>query len=397
MLKDRDVVNKFLHKIIFNYNKNEDIASVIKEIIDKHNMSREYLSDIFTMNIQFEDLTDFDVFCVIETISNASLKKYFTEQEIKRYSKEKYAKAKPIKTVTFDVIRVAEDQYIGAYSVKKLMQLRQQRLINYNVNTQRAMSYVINHGNETYKIAINNVAVKQIRESLKSGIYIPNTITLNINEETDMVYSYKDGKLTINSVQPFDIIDGYHRYLAMAQEYTEDNSFDYPVELRVVIFSESRAKQFIYQEDQKTKMPKLSSDSMNQYDYNNMVCKRLNTESVFAGDVHTNGKIEAGVFASLLSVFGIKERSDIIKVSNQFKTYFEDALVTYPDILDKRWNKHQTQSFVYSVYKQMDIDETIKLFKFFEKTPSDIKQRFSRKWVLHPHDQAIIEEVRTYV
>lgn len=187
------------------------------------------------------------------------------------------------------------------------MRLRDAQLINYNTNAQRTLQRTIRYGVESYKIAINRKALANIKKSFIEGDFIPNTITLNIPED-EVDWSYDDSKkqLKINKIKHFDIADGYHRYLAMCQIKDEDPKFDYPMELRVVFFPDSKIKQFIYQEDQKTKMKKIDSDSMNMNAPENLVTERLNRDPMFfykGGISHGNGVIDYSEFASCVKYF----------------------------------------------------------------------------------------------
>ena len=139
------------------------------------------------------------------------------------------------------------------------------------------MERKIIHGSEIYTIAINNTAVDAIEHSMINETYIPNTITLNIADDSEADYEYDNDnhKLIIRSIKYFDIVDGYHRLRAMSLTSNKDESFDYPMELRIITFDESIAQQFIYQEDQKTKMSKVDSNSYNHSDAAVYICEKL--------------------------------------------------------------------------------------------------------------------------
>lgn len=62
-----------------------------------------------------------------------------------------------------------------------------------------------------------------------------------------------------------------HRYIAISDLSNLNEDFDYPMELRSTMFSESKAQQMIWQKDQKTKMRKIESDSLNQNNFANQV------------------------------------------------------------------------------------------------------------------------------
>jgi hypothetical protein len=81
------------------------------------------------------------------------------------------------------------------------------------------------------------------------------------------------------------------------------------MELRIVNFTEDKAKQFIWQEDQKTQMRKIDSKSMNMNSSANIVVTRLN-ENVrcnLKGLISRNeGTIPFGELAELVDYFYFK-------------------------------------------------------------------------------------------
>lgn len=397
MLKNRKELDDYLAVQIKSLSKKQG-RDTMKALVASHNMDRELATDIVTMNRFPEELDTLDCFCVLETLNRAQISRFFTEAEIKHYSGEKYEADAVIKELKFDVVRISDDQYIGRYSAKELMQLRKNSLINYNANTQRALSYSMKGGQEVLRIAINRTAVSQIVESLRKQLFIPNTITLNINDENDADFEYtKKGELVIHDPKPLDILDGFHRYLALAQLYDEDNSFDYDIELRIVNFSEERAKQFIYQEDQKTKMPRVTSNAYDQNDLNNILCGRLNTDTSFAGEITVNGKVNAGIFAAALNIFDIKSRADIKPLLTKFKRYFEEIMDEEPDIIEHKWNNYEIQCLVWGVSRDLQVSELLRMLRFHRDTPAEVKKRYSKTWKLTKKDQKVLEEVRESV
>lgn len=326
LLSNRDASNlirKMLTKIFFD---NEETQKMIFELHDKFDVPMGDVSDYITGRKKFEDASPFMLFMIAygfdHHIKNCNIvKEIFTDIEIKEFSKAKC----PVEKIEFPIrikcIQVAPDQWIGSCSAKFLMLLRDAQMINYNTNAQRTMRRVVKNGNEFFKISVNKGAVKSIKDSLKSEIFIPNTITLNIpSEGSEFRYNENSAELVINKLNYFDIADGYHRYLAISQLYTEDSSFDYPLELRIVCFSDDKTKQFIFQEDQKTKMKKLDSNSMNMSSPSNAVAERLNRNVMFdwSGQISRNeGKINLPEFAAMIDYF-------YYKVANPNRAKYKD-------------------------------------------------------------------------
>lgn len=282
---------------------------------EKFNMATGDASDYLSKRKNPADAGLFDLFIIAWVFDKMDKKKVgdglcsqiFTEPERKEFSKAKFEQDRIEFPIDIKCIPVDDKQWIGASDVNFLMKLRDAQLINYNVNAQRTMKRYIRGGNETWQIQLNRHAVNEIKNSLLSGDYIPNTITLNIPEdEFDFAYDSKNSELVINKVKHFDIADGYHRYMAMAAIHDEDSSFNYPIELRIIHFTDEKIKQFIFQEDQKTKMRKIDSDSMNMSSPENLVTERVNEDPgfIFSSGISRNGGIiNYGEFARCVRQF----------------------------------------------------------------------------------------------
>lgn len=270
---------------------------------------------------------------------------YFTAFEIETFSKAKYEDKKKIKfPLHIKCLQVSDDQWICATDSSFLVGLFRQQIINYNENTQRVMRRIVRGETVSYKIELNKKAVKEIRAAYQSGNYIANTITLNIPEdgEADFFYDPQEGELVIKSLKKFDIIDGYHRLIAMSQTMNADEEFNYPMELRIVTFSEEKARQFIYQEDQKTKMTKVASASMNMGSDSNFIVEKLNSsmDSNLKGLINRNeGIVNFADFSAIITrVFymgkqGTEDKSYRLTLAKDLKEKFNLVTDENPEVL----------------------------------------------------------------
>lgn len=269
-------------------------------------------NDIICMRVSLVNESDFVIYAVTDVIYNHEfeiLMSYFSEQEIDTYSKAKFEVNDDIFPLKFRMVQVKENQWIGKITAKQLMQLRDAQIVYYNENAQRTLQQIVKGAIVHFRIMINQNAVKGIMASLMDGTYIPNTLTFNMPEDIDYIYDEENCTFIIEK-QPslkLDILDGYHRYLAISRAYNLNRNFDYDMELRFVQFPETKAKQFVWQEDQKTFMGRLDSAAMNQTTIPAKVIERLNTDPKFilAGEVNPNSGIINSSFlnASIKNVF----------------------------------------------------------------------------------------------
>ena len=278
--------------------------------------------------------------------------------------------AKLPKQLVYEMVQVADDQWIGKISVSELMQLRDAQIINYNENTQRVMKRINKGEEEIYQITLNKKAVLSMEELFRDGIFIPNTITLNMPEGANFVY--RNGNLIIKKLDHFDITDGYHRYIAMSNLYNEDPDFDYPMELRITNYSEDKSRQLIWQEDQKTKMSRIDSESMNMNSAANKVVQRLNVSPTFnlAGQINTNkGIINSAEMAEIIRTTYFqpskiyskkKELASIIKAESEIRDGINSIVVENMDLLEIPWARQFLYCLIYNINRNVEKEKLLK-------------------------------------
>lgn len=372
MLTSKRTLAAYLRKqcdrIVFDKDKCEQICN---DAYEQHNVTSGTMMDLIADRTELREASEFLLFVLAEEIDKVNgtneLPKYFTEIEIKGYSKQRLEVEKvfPLK---LHCIRVSTDQYIGATDIDFLMKLRKAQLINYNENAQRTMQRVVRGDKSFYRITLNMGAVKAIQKSLHEGRYIPNTITLNIPEDVNSEYYFDEDSstLVINSLEHFDISDGYHRFMAMCREKDSNPDFDYPVELRIITFSDDKVKQFIFQEDQKTKMRKIDSDSMNMSNQANILVERLNTDSKFdlVGKIQRNGG--SINFSELASIIGYQyfkgkkknvDTRELVETKNQIRDSFNRFLEMDTANLDKTYDFRDLYVIIYGIKNGKSADQ----------------------------------------
>lgn len=306
MLLSKSELDTYLTSIINRKSFDPIAEEVIDFVYKTHNIPKGILADFTSGRRPMVEADEVLEYCLLEALIEVAPKNkksnftermtsYYTAIEQKKYAKWK-RKSNAIKyPIVIPCFAINDDQWIGYADMKFLMQLRAAQLIRYNENAQRVMKRKVSGNSEEYVIAINRKAIREIKEAYEEGTYIPNTITLNIPEDLDSSYKYDEAtnELIINSLESFDITDGYHRYIAACELYDDNNEFNTPIELRITRFSDEKARGFIYQEDQKTKMTKIESESMNVNSPANIITERLNSSSTsnFKGLIKRNGGI----------------------------------------------------------------------------------------------------------
>lgn len=373
------LLNKF-RKIILN---KSDELKMYKYAYDKYNLQMGVFADYVSERKSLDEVSNIMFFMMLdshEAIVNPNkniISKYFTEKEIEDFSKIKIENEEIQFPLIFNVVAISDDQWIGSIDTDFLISLNENQLINYNPETQRTMQHVIRNGNDYYCIKVNSNAVNSISKEMSSSTYIPSPITLNIPEgEEDFVYIPDKYQLIINSIKAFDIIDGYHRFLGINKCKTIDEEFNYHMELRITHFNVEKAQRFIYQEDQKTKMTKVDSDSYNMSSPGVIVSNKINENSLcnIKGYIgRNNSKINIAKMAELITFLWFpgskkEDRKRIIEVSKELVDDFNIITEANPEFLDMEYNNKVLTCVMVTFYYYKDKTDKTNMAKVIIET-----------------------------
>lgn len=392
MLKPREQLELYLDNKLAKIGLNKaETKSTVEAIHEAHNINIVRLTNILARRVSLSEATEFELFCLLQNVRESHLSEYFTESEINNWATYIIEdKADDIFPIIIKCVQIEQDQYIGRADVDFFMKLRSRQLINYNAAAQRTMQKMV-HGNfEYYKISVNQIAVRQIAESYQNDAFIPNTITLNIplKETSRWYYNEKSCELVIESIDAFDISDGYHRYVAMSRIRDKNPDWNYPMEVRIISFDNDRTRNFIFQEDQKTKMRKVDSNSMNMNSNANIVVDRINQDSKFdlKGEISRNGgSISFGELAGLIDYFYFKKKVfdkpvGLVRanVQQEFVDKFNQLIETNQELFTKHFDFKDLCVIVYGfandkgsneIFNALNRTEALTNVKFSNKTP----------------------------
>lgn len=383
-MKDRETVkevllNKFRKIILHKSNE----LQMYKYAYDKYNLQMGVFADYVSERKSLDEVSNIMFFMMLdshEAIINPNkniISQYFTEKEIEDFSKIKIENEEIQFPLIFNVVEISDDQWIGMIETDFLISLNENQLINYNPETQRTMQHVIRNGNDYYCIKVNSNAVNSISKEMSSSTYIPSPITLNIPEgEEDFVYIPDKHQLIINSIKAFDIIDGYHRFLGINKCKTIDEEFNYHMELRITHFNVEKAQRFIYQEDQKTKMTKVDSDSYNMSSPGVIVSNKINENSLcnIKGYIgRNNSKINIAKMAELITFLWFpgskkEDRKRIIEVSKELVDDFNIITEANPEFLDMEYNNKTLTCVMVTFYYYNDKTDKTNMAKVITET-----------------------------
>lgn len=374
MLVSKDEVKKLLLKKFEKIDKNEQ-RKLSLLLASEYKIPPRISSGLFGFTKDPEELGDkwiFISFCIMKVL-DMDVSKYFTATEISIFENEKYPDGKAEFPLKIKCIQIAEDQWTGKLSAKDLIGFGRTDLIRYEADTQRVMRRYIRGGEAVFRINLDRRAVSEIKQLFLSGRYVPNIITLNIPlGKGDFYYSEETSELIIRELDSFNIIDGYHRYRALASIITDDEDFDYPLEVRITNFDNDKANSFIWQEDQKNRMAKVDSNSFNPTELSNRITNRVNQASnsnIQSCLNRSGGNINFSDFATCVNYFYL---SGVNTKENQ-----NQLLITISSDIIGKWNRFTDLSpeFITKIYTFKDVCIIFYLLK--NKEPEEISGLYS--------------------
>ena len=345
-------VRRIAEEIVLN---EKESKAVVKYCAETYNMPKAVISDLLNGRYNYESENAETIFMMLSAIKETGAKdinlpSFFSDMEIDMFSGKQYAELPISFPLVIPCIEVDPGrQWIGKIDARTLLGLYNLYKIKYNVKKQRVGRMVSKDGIIQFGITVIERSVNQIADLMRKGEYIPDDITLDIPEETDpSLFEYKKDEnqsvMIFHEGIQFDITDGYHRFLAMKKCYEKDRSFNYTMELRITKFLEQRSRQFIYQKDQKNKMTKSQSKSMNTMRYSNEIVDRLNeagTGSYLSGLIsRSGGRCDYSALSDVIEYFWCKGKdkispTEIIGIKKEAQGILNGFLDEYTEYFDE--------------------------------------------------------------
>ena len=389
-------MRKRFDKIALDRECRDKIALIIQE---KFDMGIDYTMDLISDRLSLYQIEDNELFYLATGLEKETsyfkVSDYFNEKEIELYSNSKYEIPGINYPIVINCVEVHKDkQWIGAIDSNLFMELRKVNKIRYNKDKQRTRKTIIKGSDIIFKTDINEKSIQQIATLMEKGEYIPDDITLDIPDDSEDNFYYDEERnaLIINSIDHFDITDGYHRYLAMCKCKDRNPDFNYPMEIRITHFSLQRSQQFIYQKDQKNKMKVTNSNSMDTNRASNDVVNRLNERGngfALAGQIQRGGgTVDFAALSDIIEYYWFKgnkkiyNNKEVADVYQEVKQILNEFIEENPEYYETYLNFRKLLVIFYLIKsKKLSIKKTSSKLKELEKTGKikEIKLRTLRK------------------
>lgn len=364
--KDEYILNVTMTKYLDDINAEEEHKNKILSLLKEKGYLVGTANSMITGNIPIESLIEIDRYVLLvlmhDTLAIGELnpQNWLTEDEIKEVANYKELPSR--ETLIFplvlqNVLEVVEDQqWIMVRDMNFVANLYSAKMIKYDYRTQRDPK-LIKKRDKFIKVPNTNAkAVTEIATSIKDKTYTPNTITFNISKEDIYSFSYDKVKkqLTIHE-GTINILDGWHRCLAMMTLLMMDEKMKYNFEIRFVNYNEARAAAFVKQEDIRNKISEQHIASIDMSELANSVTRTVNEDiqSDIAGKIVTDRKyITEGVGLTMFKSFSdtvqelwrLDTRTDADNLSHYLIQFFNQLLwLKKPELLnDIKANKRKS-------------------------------------------------------
>lgn len=252
--------------------------------------TRKRIIQIFNKSLSLSSLSDSELynislFLVDDGLLNLDLSDYFTDEEMSKAVAEvvdlinEYEEKVVFRNIEFNGDDL-KPQFTGFISYEDVAKMYDAGVLNYNFATQRKAK-IIKYRNRVERIpTINENSVAEIKKEVLDGLFEENTITLNIRQTGDNLYSYdkETKKLEINQEAMIDVIDGYHRITGIHDAWKVNKNIKGRMVLLIKNISIDKARYFIRQESKGTVN---NQEEMRLYDSSSNLAKLIN-------DINTN-------------------------------------------------------------------------------------------------------------
>lgn len=351
-----------LYIVLEEYNINKKVMQKVEDKLMDHNIFEA--KQILNTSIALETLPAGVAFLVTQFLYEETNEErinpinFFTDVEISQLKTFKFKNKDAVKfpLIFENVEQLSDRQWSTKATIKEVASLYDNQLITYNFETQREAVYVEkNDGTIIKKPNVNIDSVNAISELIDQGLFFSNYITINVlvNGEDEVVYDESKKILMIKSGQ-LDILDGFHRSLAMLKSYHSNNGVIYITGLMITNLNVSSANAFIRQEDNRNKIDERHLKSMDDTKYANDIVKSINTDSKsdlrgkITTDIGLVNKHHAYTLTDILSesienLYEIKTRRDKHNIEKYLIDFFNEVYaIKYNDFEDLKTSREHT-------------------------------------------------------
>lgn len=293
-----DKLSQYLEKVNYDKSIREDM---IKSFTDK-NFTVSRARALVRGTIPFEAMSEEELCLLIIQVykhydgrnkEEINPSNFFSGEELKDIQNLQLLEVndKDMNELVFtNVIKTNEDQYIcPLISMEKIAWINNKALYNYENETQRQRTKVVNKSGEVYhKNTIMPQKIDDIKNTILDNKPITNIISINIPKtgKESIYYSPNTNvlKITIDDNTTFNLIDGAHRWLGIVKAYAEKPNMEYNFVFNIMNYTQQRALDFVLIQDKQTPFDQLYVQTVSKADEFMVLAQDINS----SGNAKTN-------------------------------------------------------------------------------------------------------------
>jgi len=262
-----------------------------------------------------------------------------------------------------NVSQIGEREYQTVINGQELAQMWRDGIITYNPEIQRGTKVKRGKDNTETEVAVYSKAnVKKIYESMLSGQYFTDMITLNILADgSEKIELDDEGNLNVNG--EINISDGQHRIRALAMILESNDkgntAFDltelkFPV--KITNYNVQTAQQQFHQFSQGLKISSSRAEYFNQTGIANIIVREFMKKSDLAGRVEVvrnsipkKDEKHIVTFATLVNAIqlvyeDVETRVQALELSKYLAEFFNEMINLIPELynFEKRTKSKET-------------------------------------------------------
>lgn len=353
MLKDRETLEDNLIEAIKSVNTDKETIKRVRNGLAKYDVHAGISQGLLNFPERVKDIDLRLLFLLTEVVYKSSgdmdidPRFYFTESEQKesyKYSHQQneflsFPLALPNTTI------VGNEAYLTSLSIKTIKKLLDNQLLKYNFENQREAKVVKRNDVITLSPTVNKHNIREITEHLKHGTLVPTILVFNASvgtssEDEELVYDTKKMELVINRDTDLEILDGYHRCVALnnALEMYPDLEFNFGV--LITNYSLNKSKSYQAQIAKAHPISQTRVMELESKRYSDTVVSQLREESDLKGRIsqtsRTHTSADELVSYNILSnaidqFFPMNTKKEALDVAAYLTDFFNYLIGSYPD------------------------------------------------------------------
>lgn len=287
-MRNKEILVDEIKSRLFKYNRDDELRDYVLEEFKKRGYADGYslLTTYNKVEIIADDLLGVFAKILYDKTKEKELnpERYYFPEELNRINNFKITKSNSKFPIIFENVTKIGDGYVMALSLQQLKDLHERYVIDYNEEAQRSHVFSEYKNSIIEKIDLDTVSREQITQKMLEGEYKTDFISLNVLDNADfrpefLYYNEEERNLTIFNGK-IEILDGFHRYMAMVGLYDEDPNLNFEIGLKITNYNLEDAKDAVEQYDKQRKLNLEQVKSLKKNDYGNIITDSLNKDSL---------------------------------------------------------------------------------------------------------------------